>query len=56
MWQFVEWCADMTERTYNCINMVSVNMGGIKVGYADIFIGAIAIGMFVSIFWKGARG
>lgn len=56
MWEFIEWCANMTERTYNTINSVSFNIGGTTVGYADIFVGAIAIGMFVSIFWKGARG
>ena len=56
MWEVIKWFADMTERTYTTINSVSFNIDGITVGYADIFIGAIAIGMFVSIFWKGARG
>ena len=52
MWEFVIWCADMTERTFNCINNVTFDIGGITVGYADLFLGAIAVGMVISLFWN----
>lgn len=56
MWEFIQWCAIQTEHTYNCINSISFNIGGVTVGYADLFLGMIGVGMVVSLFWKGARG
>lgn len=56
MWDIIRWFANMTERTYNTVNSWTFDIGGVMVGYADIFIGAIAVCMVVALFWKGARG
>lgn len=56
MWSIVEFFVDMTDKTYQTINSFQFDFGGVTVGYADIFIGAIAVCMVVSLFWKGARG
>ena len=37
---------------YNAFN---VKLPGLQVGYCDLAVGFIIIGLVISVFWKGAR-
>lgn len=36
-------------------DFLSVNLNGFTVGFFDLIVGFLAMGMIISIFWRGAK-
>ena len=55
MYDFILFFRDMIARITGMLDIFSFNFGGINVTILDLFIGLLALGFVISVFWKGAR-
>lgn len=53
---FLRW---LSSAFYNIVatfnNLVAFDIGGVKVGYFDLVIGFVVLGLIISVFWRGSH-
>lgn len=55
MWQFIIFIRNSIASISDMLNEFSFDFGGINVSLFELLIGFIALGLIISVFWKGAR-
>lgn len=55
MWSFILWIRDSLVSLSTMLNAFNFNISGMSISLLDIMVGFIAIGIVISVFWKGAR-
>lgn len=55
MWSFILWIRDSFISLSTMLNAFHFNIAGMSISLLDIMIGFLAMGIVISVFWKGAR-
>lgn len=55
MYEFFIFFRDCLADISGMLRSFSFSIGGISVSLLDLFLGFIAMGIIISVFWKGAR-
>ena len=55
MYDFILFFRDSIAQISGMLDSFYFNFGGIHVSIFDLFVGFIAMGIVISVFWKGAR-
>lgn len=55
MWNFILFIRDGFAQITGMLDSFSFNLGGINVSIFDLFIGFVAMGLVIAVFWKGSR-
>lgn len=55
MYEFFLFFRDCIAEISGMLRSFSFSIGGISVSIFDLFLGFVAMGIIISVFWKGAR-
>lgn len=55
MWEFIIFFRDCIADITGMLDSAVFDIGGIDASLFDLLIGLIALGIVISIFWKGSR-
>ena len=55
MWEFILFIRDGIASITGMLDSYKFNFGGISVSLFELFIGFIAMGLIIAVFWKGSR-
>lgn len=55
MWEFILFLRDCFADISSLLNSVLFEFAGMSVSLLELFIGFVALGFIISVFWKGAR-
>lgn len=55
MWEFILFIRDGIADLTGMLDSFSFNLGGINVTIFELFVGFIALGLIIAVFWKGSR-
>lgn len=55
MWEFLVFFRDCIVQITDMLDDVIFDIGGVNATLLDLFLGFIALGIVISLFWKGSR-
>lgn len=55
MWEFILFIRDGIASITGMLDSFSFNLGSMTVSLFELFIGFIAMGLIIAVFWKGSR-
>lgn len=55
MWEFIVWLKDGIVSIVDLFASYSFDIGGVNVSIIELFLGLIAMGIIITVFWKGAH-
>ena len=55
MWDFIVWLKDGLVSIVNLFSRYEFDIAGVNVSILELFIGFIAMGIIITVFWKGAH-